>query len=177
MRLEEFDESEKSELQTALEVLLQNDDRTDRMDVIWAQHDYTIEGLLAVALSGCTENKVLVLAVAEYVHYNAKTIDLISSQDKLFMLLNKTSVSHCPNQHKCPACSPGRKIFSGSCNALPIVTDGDTATERTLWLIKQRARLCQKNKMRITSLVMITMLGWIPGVKAAEKKCICIGAG
>lgn len=30
MRLEEFDESEKSELQTALEVLLQNDDRTDR---------------------------------------------------------------------------------------------------------------------------------------------------
>ncbi|KAM1009767.1 hypothetical protein FF1_045161 [Malus domestica] len=166
--LEEFEESEKSALQTQIKIVLQ-DDRTDRG---MAPHDWAVDGLVPLAVS-C---KVLVLDDPEYVHYNAKTIDLTSSQDKRFMLLKKTNVSNSANQYKCLARSQGREIFSSSCNALPIVTDDIAVTKRILGLpIKHGARVSQKDKFGLTFFFVILLLGWIPGVNAADENALLQG--
>ncbi|KAM1460911.1 hypothetical protein COP1_045351 [Malus domestica] len=137
-----------------------------------APHDWAVDGLVPLAVS-C---KVLVLDDPEYVHYNAKTIDLTSSQDKRFMLLKKTNVSNSANQYKCLARSQGREIFSSSCNALPIVTDDIAVTKRILGLpIKHGARVSQKDKFGLTFFFVILLLGWIPGVNAADENALLQG--
>ncbi|CAN6574668.1 unnamed protein product [Malus baccata var. baccata] len=143
-----------------------------RMAVIWAPHDWAVDGLVPLAVC-CM---VLVLDDPEYVKYNAKIIDLTNSQDKRFMLLKKINVSNSANQHKRPAHSQGREIFSFSCNALPIVTDDIAVTKRILWLpIKHGARVSQKDKLGLTFFFVISMLGWIPGVNAADENAFLQG--
>ncbi|KAM2683186.1 hypothetical protein EV1_044832 [Malus domestica] len=187
--LEEFQESEKSALQTQINIVLS----ADRMAVIWAPKGCGVDGFFAVALS--EDNKVLVLDDPEYVHYNVETINLTNSQDKRFIITKRVCtdieattpiIAHfiyflvcnitCANQHKCPARSQGRKILSSSCNALPIVTNDIAVTKRILWLsIKHGARVSQKDKLGLTFFFVILLLGWIPGVNAADENALLQG--
>ncbi|BFG26698.1 hypothetical protein CerSpe_129720 [Prunus speciosa] len=65
-----------------------------------------------------------------------RPIDLTTSQDMRFILLNQTSVNLSsnafPNQHKRIACSQGDEAFSSTCEALLTMTDEDTTSERKI---------------------------------------------
>ncbi|PQQ10078.1 uncharacterized protein Pyn_38626 [Prunus yedoensis var. nudiflora] len=65
-----------------------------------------------------------------------RPIDLTTSQDMRFILLNPTSVNLSsnafPNQHKSIACSQGDEAFSSTCEALLTMTDEDTTSERKI---------------------------------------------